>query len=426
MDNKIYEKLSGIKDLEDRISLKKIMNSVFASLEQYSEDSFNELEERVFNELPYVKEKYNIYSTIIRRNDIDPTDEFLYPMLLEDLEEKSYDTIEILKAIEKKEHKNMFKVFFKCDYLVFKELISSEIRIKGTIETNKKVHEAEFKVVKNKQYADKVSKLYKSFINSNISWTTINNPYIHKIADVVLIGCKDKIEADESVIKIEVDFEKYNQHVEYDMVPLWNVKELRIKCNGFPMPCMEKVDYEHNISIVKEGQKNGYLVDEENVDINKVTFTKESVIISSDTDGSVLWNLWCVTSYEKRKSQKYEYELMTNEVNINFSNKLSFEKSYTIKTKTELARVINSFKASNYFKFKDVKLEKKHSKRLKQTYDINDFIIDEIRDDNIKKVLILHFEPVDKDNYLNKDILSFLVSEVQLIYPEYECEGRLL
>jgi len=426
MDNRIYEKLSRIKDLEDRILLKKIMNSVFESLEQYSEDSFNDLEERVFNELQYVKEKYNIYSTIIKRNEIDPTDDFLYPILLEDAEEKIYDTIEILKAIEKKEHKNMFKVFLKCDYLIFQELIGSDIKIKGTIETNKKVHEAEFKVVKNKQYTDKVAKLYKSFINSNIAWTTINNPYIHKIADVVLIGCKDKIEADENVIEIKVDFEKYNQYVEYDMVPLWNIKELSLKCSGFPVPCLDKVDYEHNISILKEGQKNGYLVDEENEDINKVIFTKESVRISSDADGNVVWNLWCIISYEKGKLQKYEYELMTNKVNINFSNKLSFENPYTIKTKTELARVINSFKASDYLKFKDVKLERKHSKKIKQTYDINDFIIDEIRAGNIKKVLILNFEPVDKDNYLNKDILSFLVSEVQMIYPEYECEGRLL
>ena len=87
-----------------------------------------------------------------------------------------------------------------------------------------------------------------------------------------------------SVIKIEVDFGEYSKYVEYDMVPLWNVKELSLKCNGFPMPCIDKVNYEHNISIVKEGEKNGYLVDYENVDINCVTFTKKSVIISSDTD----------------------------------------------------------------------------------------------------------------------------------------------
>ena len=426
MDNRIYEKLNEVKDLDDRVLLKKIMNSVFASLEQYSEDRFSELEERVFNELPYEKEKYNIYSTIVKRDHVDLTDDFLFPIIAEDMEEKIYDTIEILNAIKEKKPKNMFKIFLKCDYLIFKEFINNDFKIKGVIETNKKVHEAYFKVVKNKQYIDKIISLYKSFMNSNIAWTTVNNPYIHKMADVVLVGCQDKIETDEEIIKIEVDFGEYSKYVEYDMVPIWNIKELSLKGDGFPTPCVDKVSYEHNISIAKEGIKNGYLVDEENININWVTFTKRSVIISSNSNEGLQWNLWCVVAQNKKQNVKYEYELMTNEVNINFSNKLSFEKPYTIKTKTELARVINSFKASNYLKFKDVKLEKKHSKKLKQTYDVNDFIIDEIRADNIKKILILYFEPVDKDNYLNKDILSFLVSEVQLIYPEYECEGRLL
>ncbi|MBU3133960.1 normocyte-binding protein [Clostridium gasigenes] len=426
MDNKIHEKLNEIKELGDRVLLKKIMNSVFSSLEEYSEDRFNQLEERVFNEVPYVKEKYNIYSTIIKRNKIDQTDDFLYPILSEDVEEKTYDTIKILKSIEEKKTSNMFKVFLKCDYLIFKEFISNNLNIKGVIETNKKVHEAYFKVVENKEYTDKVSRLYKSFINSNVTWTTVNNPYIHKIADIVLIGCKDKIENDESVIKIEVDFGEYNKYVEYDMVPLWNIKELKLKCNGFPMPCIDKINYEHNISIVKQGEKNGYLVDYENVDINYVTFTKESVIISSTTNETAFWNLWNIISGEENKTSKYEYELMTNKVNVNFSNKLAFQNPYTIKTKTELARVINSLKASKYLKFKDIKLEKNHLTKIKETYDVNDFIIDEIRDENIKKALILYFEPIDKDNYLNKDILSFLVSEIQFLYPEYECEGRLL
>ncbi|MBU3108002.1 normocyte-binding protein [Clostridium gasigenes] len=426
MDNKIHEKLNEIKELGDRVLLKKIMNSVFSSLEEYSEERFNQLEKRVFNEVPYVKEKYNIYSTIIKRNKIDQTDDFLYPILSEDVEEKTYDTIKILKSIEEKKTSNMFKIFLKCDYLIFKEFISNNLNIKGVIETNKKVHEAYFKVVENKEYTDKVSRLYKSFINSNVTWTTVNNPYIHKIADIVLIGCKDKIENDESVIKIEVDFGEYNKYVEYDMVPLWNIKELKLKCNGFPMPCIDKINYEHNISIVKQGEKNGYLVDYENVDINYVTFTKESVIISSTTNETAFWNLWDIISGEENKTSKYEYELMTNKVNVNFSNKLAFQNPYTIKTKTELARVINSLKASKYLKFKDIKLEKNHLTKIKETYDVNDFIIDEIRDENIKKALILYFEPIDKDNYLNKDILSFLVSEIQFLYPEYECEGRLL
>ena len=97
-----------------------------------------------------------------------------------------------------------------------------------------------------------------------------------------------------------------------------------------------------------------------------------------------------------------------------------------MKTKSELARVINSFEASKYLKFKEVILEDCSDINSNETYDVNDFIIDEIRDANIKKRLILKFQAIDKDNYINNDILSFLVSEAAFLYPEYKCEGRLI
>ena len=133
-----------------------------------------------------------------------------------------------------------------------------------------------------------------------------------------------------------------------------------------------------------------------------------------------------IINCDEDKIPDYEYNLMTNKVKVNFSNKMSLEKRYTIKTKSELARVINSFEVSKYLRFKEVTLEDYVECNSNEAYDVNDFIIDEIRDDNVKKRLILQFEPVDKENYLNKDILSFLVSEVSFLYPEYKCEGRLL
>lgn len=425
MDNRIYEKLNEIKDLNDRVLLKKIISNVFEALEDHSNNKLEEIEKRVFSELHYIKEKYNIYSTIVKRDRIDITDEFLFPILLEDTEEKIYDTKEILKALEIEKSKKLFKVFLKGDYLIFNKFIKQN-NIKGIIKTDKKVYEAYFKVIENKQYRNKVERLYKSFINSNIAWTTINNPYIHKIADVVLVGCEEKIQENENIIEIEVDFGEYAKYVEYDMVPLWNIKELKLKCNGFPVPCVDKVGYEHNISIEKEGRNNGYLVDIENQAIEWVMFTKRAVIISSNDEESIHWNLWNIVNCSKISNKEYEYPLMTNEINNNFSNKLAFNKAYTIKTKTELTRLINSFKASKYLKFMDVVLEEKSEENSQETYEVNDFIINEIREDNIKKSLILYFEPIDKENYLNKDILSFLTSEVQFIYPEYKCEGRLI
>lgn len=54
---------------------------------------------------------------------------------------------------------------------------------------------------------------------------------------------------------------------------------------------------------------------------------------------------------------------------------------------------------------------------------MNPFIEDEMRDYQAQKKLILYFIPGPEEAWLQRDIASFLVSEVQRLYPEYECGG---
>lgn len=426
MDDMIYEKLNKIKDLDDRVLLKNIMNSVFSSLETYTVDKYNYLEKRVFDEIPNTEEKYNIYSTIVNREKLNPIDEFMYPILKEDTYKIEYETKEIISSIKRKEEKLLFKIFAKCSYLKFKEFLKNGEDFKGIIKTDKKIHECHFKVVQNFEYIKRVEQIYKNFINNNIKWTTVNNPYINKIASVILLGCDDEIESSEIILKVEVDFGEYSKFIKYNMVPVWNIKEMSVKTEGFPVPCIDKVNYEHVISTVKEGNENGYLVDTDDLDVNYIIFRNSEIVISSDREKPVKWNILKFVRNRENKIKNYEYRVMTNKFNVNFSNRMSLEKRYSIKTKTELIRLINSFEDSKYLKFKKARKEENNLVRDKEVYDVNNFIVDEIRGDDIKKKLILEFEPVDKEDYLNYDILSFLICEVQLIYPEYECEGRLI
>ncbi|KFX54934.1 normocyte-binding protein [Clostridium botulinum] len=424
--NRIYEKLNEINDLNDRVMLKKILNSVFTSLEQHSEDRFNDLEERVFDEIQYLEEKYNVYSTIIDRKHLDVTNEFLFPMIEEDTEEKIYDVKTIIDNLNDNVSSKMFNIFLKCDYSIFKQFISNNSEITGTIETNKKIHKAYFKVKANIEYKEKINTLYKCFINNNIMWKTVNLPYINKIAQIFLTKCEDQIDEEEEIVKINIDFGDYSKYIKYDMVPLWNIKEIKLKCAGFPIPCIDKVNFEHDISIEKEGTNHGYLVnlDEENMDY--VTIKKNYITITSKISASSPWLVYKIVNYKEDNAKKDNYEIMSNYKNVNFSNRFLFNNRYVIKTKSEIAKLINSFEASKHLRFRDLKIEELKFDEDKETYDANDFIIDEIREDNIKKSLVLYFEPKNKENYLNNDILSFLVSEIQIIYPEYKCEGRLI
>ena len=58
-------------------------------------------------------------------------------------------------------------------------------------------------------------------------------------------------------------------------------------------------------------------------------------------------------------------------------------------------------------------------------YNMDGFVRDEIRIGDTRQVLLLHFVPADEGNYLNEDIMSFFVTQVQKLFPEYLCIGRL-
>lgn len=399
---------------------------VFSSLEEYSNEKYKELEERVFSEIEYMEEKYNIFSSIIKRDELDVTNEVFFPMIDKDKEEKKYDVKELLESLKHKDIYELFSIFLKCDYQTFKRFINKASEIEGTITTNKKTHKAYFKITENDEYKQKINNLYKTFVNNNIRWTTVNMPYIHKIAKVILVSYEDDFERDENIIRIDIDFKEYSQYIKYDMVPVWNIKNIKMKCNGFPLPCIDKINYEHSISIDKEGKENGYLVNASDEEIKYITFKDGSISVISQVSDPITWDLYKIVKYKEDKLKKYEYEVMSNYMNINFSNRFSFNNRYMVKSKSEIARLISSFKVSEKLVFKDVIVEELVREEDRKIYDANDFIVDEIREENIKKSLVLYFETIDKDNYLNDDILSFLVGEVQFIYPEYMCEGRLI
>lgn len=159
MDSLLYQKLNKISDLEDRALLKKIMQSVFSSLEDYTIAKYNLIENKVFDEINIERERYDIFSTICSRDKVDPISECLFPMIEEDMEEEKYEVANIRKAIMYNEEIFLFKIFMKCDYLEIKKFINNTKEIKGTIITDYKIHEAYFRVEENTEYKNKVKEL---------------------------------------------------------------------------------------------------------------------------------------------------------------------------------------------------------------------------------------------------------------------------
>lgn len=425
MKEEIYEKLNNMSNLEDRIILKSILNNVFLNLYEHSEEMYKKLEEKVFNEGEYSKFSYDIFATISRKKDVDPAHYFLYPMDFNDVEENKFNFKKIIREVAEEGRSIVFKVFLQCDHMLFKKIINKNKKYKGKIITDKRVYDTTFSLTQNRSYFKKIEELYEVFLKNNIPWKTINNPYISKFGDVVITEVFPDIDPEEEIKEITVDFEEFSKYVYYDMVPLWNIEKVQLKSVGFPTPCEDKINFEHNISLRESGVEHGYLSDYGEMDINRIVRREEELVITSTEEKSQTWNLLKIVTPKKDKTERYEYDLVSNSKRQSFVESFSNQTQQHIKTRAELMRIINSFEIGDFLHFEKIEIKEKFD-HIEETYDVNFFIIDEIRDIDYKKIMVLYFKEVKKDYFITRDILSFIISEIQMFYPEYKCEGRII
>ena len=247
MREMIRKEIQSINALEERVIFKRLMEDVFLSLYETNERMYNDLENRVQDELAYDVNKYLIKTGVIERRYFDVSHHLMAPMDESDLDKKTYMIADIINAIESKKDFTLMSVLLRCDFIQIQDIWNNDIEFEGTLETDKTKKKCNIKVKlhQNDKYLKKIGYLYKLFIKNGIPWQTINAPYLYKIADVVITELPDGIAQDDSVKRIEINFEKFNQVICHDLIPIWNIQKLTLNSVGFPVPCEDHKNFRH-------------------------------------------------------------------------------------------------------------------------------------------------------------------------------------
>lgn len=426
MKELIREQLNQINRLEDKVLLKDILNGVFLSLYEENTAMYGELEKRVFEELEYQQGNYSIKTNIIKKEDYDPTHHMFSPILMEDVDTMQYDLAEIQQNLAQDQPYFVLKAFVKCDYLLFCKMLKEKKTLKGDVVTDRKSYTAYFQIEQDKAYMDKVKKLYQLFILNGVAWNTVNIPYVSRMVRVFLNGTEEKIGDREGIKEVSVDFGEYSNYIYYNMVPIWNVKQETLTGVGFATPCIDHVNFEHSVTIKNYGENNGYLIEDTGEKIKYVRHNIGNVSITAEVPEGKFWSVFVAVQGELKKIDHFTYPFMSNEKKVGFTERLQANCGKTVKTKAELMRFIESFSVQGYLEFHSLEITDRDEQAIPETYSMDCFIEDEIRDKDYGKKLILYFIGKDKGFFAIRDLMSFVVSEVQILYSEYRCEGRLL
>ena len=419
----IREEIHSIGNLEERIVFKSLMEGVFLELYETNMKMYQMLEERVMNDLAYDINRYLIRTGLMEQTYLDRSHHLMSPICEEDLETTSYKISDVRKKLKEEGKFCLATVFLKCDALMVGEIRKNQEDYTGILRAGKE-YPVNICLEPSERYGKEIEHLYHLFMKNGIPWKTINAPYLFKMADICITSLPDEARDEEAVTNFGADFGKYNRFVHYGMIPIWNVHHLKLESVGFPIACSDHENFEHVISIRDYGTEHAYLV-EEKAGIRSVRQSGDKLLVTGQVENAKKWDIYMIRSGGDHKIDRYTYPLMENLRKDGFAERFQRKMGQAVKTKGELERFIRGFDLEDFIEYQDCDLKENGLESL-ETYSMNFFIEDEIRDKEGKKQLILYFKPKGKETWLLRDLASFIASEVQEFFPEYECGGKLV
>ncbi len=427
MDMKSYiaQKLNEMGNAESKTRLREIFEQVFLPMYEYTETKYADLEQRIYNEIPFTGNQCAIYSNVMERAQVDGSHMFLKPMREDDLQEPTHSIGRIQEELARSGQYHISTVFFEADYLQCKQLEETKRFFHGTLSTEQGEVPATFQLSVARKYMDQVSQLYRLFCANHIPWTTVNCSYLLKFFDVHLVELhQEKPLPDKDVTAVQIAYEGYEKYIRPNRIPVWNVEKLHVESDDFAVPAEDKINYEYRFDLSKTGLEHGYLVDYDSSNIVATRREENSLIAVSSQEKGVEWDITRIMQRKDTITDQYCYELLSNMQTDSFAGRMASFYGTSIKTKLELMRILRSFEAGACLEFDSLHITE--TPLLGETYEMNGFIRDEVREAGGQKTMLLRFRPLRQMDFLIRDAMSFLVSQVQYIYPEYRCVGVLL
>lgn len=418
------KRLKDIKDIEERKFTDKYIRDIFSKVIESTEKKYEMLEKSIYDEFKLLDEKYGINMTLTKKEDFSYTNDTLFPICTEDLEE---NIVTLDDAINNKKYiKTVFFEGTEKNMQNFKnKIVEGKLYIKG------KEYNCKFKIIRAKRYFEKISNLYELFNYNYIIWTTINMSFVDRLYDIYLEELEEdeNIDLEKSIIEsINVNFNKLKldtfTNIKEDLIPIWNVEEIKLNSSEFMKPFIDEKYYEHNIELKDYGLENGYLLGI-NDDIFSLKLEEDKIIVKSNVETFENWIAYKIINKEPIKSIGYDYDMLNNKKKENFSRRYLSNNKITLKTEFDYIRKINELSIEKYVEYAGYEILSSEYSNKFEIYenDMNFFEKENIFAYDDRKILLFKFKILDEQCFFTDSIIRFVISQIQLEESDYKCIG---
>jgi len=424
IDAYVRKRLMEMDDLKNRELFKEIIVDMMCGMYEHIKEEYQLLENRVFKETPLPERMPDIVTGLSPLDAYDVTDKYMHPMDTEDLEPKKIFASSVLTSLQEGKPFFLYTCFLPEDYADLKKLVAEERIFHGLMETQMGEIPTDFVLKPNRHYQKLVEEIYPLAALNCFPWRSINAPYLYKLFDVYAVKTEseDEIQEVQEITKITVELEEFAEKACHTPVPLWNLNPVTITANSYPQPALERGYFEHILYRSQFKEDSAYLLRHSPWAIRGMRRMEGDLYILCDGETPGDWEFFEVNRPDGKTP--YAYPLMSNAQRDTFSLNMIEHYGQRIKTRADINRFVLSFPCAEALELTDVTVVPNTGKT--ETYSMEAFIDYEFRSGNRERALTVTFHPKDEEFFLNRDIMSFLMTGLQHYFPEYECVGRLL
>lgn len=398
--------------MDNRETEQEIVYQVLQEMQQYTKLQCERLEKQFQNEIQNGTQDFILYTGVTERKYYDLTEGSMFPMCREDLKEEQIELQHIIGLQNRSDSPNkglpvkVADLFLELDSREIKLLLAKNQSFLGYIYTQNGEYPVTAVVRPNQKY-QKILEHFKQIVfNQGLSVQTICAPYLNKFLEVYLT--KIELPSSEKIDRIEIDFKEYKPYVKYHCFPVWNIEPVSAASSVCLVGNLDRVMYRHFIS--ETGLKDGiYLVADE-TDLFEVNQTEEGLVITTELPAEKEWRLWRIVP---KVSMTLPYPV--------FHSGRSGENANIVRTKQGVRQFVNSLLYQERMLLSGIEFPESHSLEGPVIYGDKAYLKpQDISTD--RRLMLLRFRK-QREDFLQTDVLAYLVRAVQHNYPEFCCCG---
>ena len=417
-------------EIFEKEMLGKSLREMFFEMNVEMQERFQEIKDKFLEvKIAENSENENIFveTVLVKSEDVFKMDGVFFPVT---------DKVDIFSG----DYGNIYleNVYLNLDLRKINEV--SEREFTGWVNIDGNNYEIKVRFAKDESYLDEIKKLHNSFELNGKSWKTLNMAHFMRCYKVELVEYDFEMERDvlEKIqngdCEITYDFEEIQDKVLRNRELLWNIEKKKIISTIFVRPVKIDLSFEYTINF--EDNEQILVSNHENEDILCCYYSGKNKlnIISKKNTGDV-WDIFSIKPiekcrkmleiFEKNSENQENYFHFTNFKNESFIDKIQ-KKNKNTRSRAFLEKYFLEYEfTKDEIILRDINFKENIEQNL-DIYDCNENLKNEFQREYFdKKPKLNLFVEIKDFNEYSEDKVSFLISEIQNNYSEFECRGYL-